>query len=572
MKLILLHILLIQVGLAYGQAYDASPIIYLDNSETDSLIRNKLDISLSSSYYVFLYPLYGAVTTFAPQIIKEYSALKQFNIRKCNEDVLIIFDNTSGLAESKIRRYMKEAFLLSEEDLKKINFVVDNELYHRLNFGGELAKLFYICRSRVAYRKDCKLNSIADEFLPHEQFTVSFESKIKLDFDSMLILEKDNLTTYSDGHLLLLSEIEGNLLDIDVATGNVRTIDLPIVDPELLYCDLIAHSDSQKCDFAKKYHYLSRATNRKTFAVNSVFFQNGYINAFFTIEAYENNSSIYKFLDDNGKWTTFDKGIPILTAYYGLLRIDSNNNAAFIEIENISFNKDIEKYPRFANGVRISEDTFFTTNLYSPTNNKNKSISTFTLKGRNLRFSGDLSGRVSSSLQNKLSYNNIKNFFFDLNDNSYYVYDVAGYVFDLYSGEVQATLFGDGITPNKQESYKTYIEEEKQVNLNYDIHAIGKIFNGEYLIAYYLYNGNPVFEIKDKYLSTQDVIWAKDIPMFQHYAAAKNRKSICFAGNRVHYISLEDDIYYLNTFVVSLTCKPTDNSTAPPHHSSTTTN
>lgn len=539
-----------------AQVFSGSKVIYLDNGKTDSLVRAKYHDQLNSSYYVFLYPLYGAVTTYAPQIIKEYNALKDFKIRKCDEDILFVFDNNSGISERQIRQYMKETFLLDESGLNSIKFIVDETLYHQLNFGGELAKLLYINRSKLAYKNDCKLNSIADQFLPHEMFSITPESKTALNMDSLLVLEKDNLSAYKEGHLLLLSEVKNLILDIDTKNGNVKKVEIPAVDATELYGKLIAHGDTQKYNFAKRYNYLSVNTNRKSFAVNAINYQDGFIYAFFTLEAYERNPGEYKFLDDNGKRTSFRKGIPILTAYYGLMRIDAAGNCSFYEIENITYNKKIEKYPRFASGSRISHDTIFTTNLYSPAlNDTNKAISAFKLGPAELSYIGDLKGATSAKMQSKLSYNNIKNFFIDINHTSYYAYDVSGDIYNLKTGKVRSSFFGDGITPNKKETFKNYMEEDKPVNFNYDIHAVSTIFNGNYLIAYYTYNGSPVFEIKDKYLDTQEVMSAKNIAGFENYISSKYTKSICFSGDHVYYISIEKGTYYLNEFRISQKCQ-----------------
>lgn len=555
MKLFYTFLFLFCAYSATAQVYDGSKIIYLDNGQADSIIRVKYHGQLSTSYYVFLYPLYGAVTTYAPQIIKEYRALENFKIRKCNENVLFVFNNNSGISKKQISKYMKETFLFSDADLNAVRFIVDDSLYEHLNFGGELAKLLYINRSKLAYRNDCKLNSITDIFLPHEELSIAFESKTRLDIDTFLVLEKDNLTKYKNGHLLLLTDVKDLILDIDVSTGTVKKIEIPKVDAVELYCNLIAHGDTQKCNFARRYDHLSLATNRKTFCVNSVNYENGSIYAFFTLEAYEKNPYEYKFLDDNGKRSSFAKGIPILTAYYGLLKIGDNSKTVFYEIENITYNKKIEKYPRFSSGVKISNDTIFTTNLYSPaTNDTNRAISFFRLGQNKLAYTGDLRGRTTSAMQNKLSYNNLKNFFFDINNSSYYAYDISGDIYNLNTGSVRSSFFGDGITPAKKEVFKTYIEEEKQANFNFDIQSLASILNGEYLIAYYSYNGQPLFEIKDKYFYTKDLISAKKIAGFGNYLVSKYRNSICIADDHIYYISIEDDNYYLNNFKISLAC------------------
>jgi hypothetical protein len=536
-------------------------INYIDKGRTDSLIRSKYPgLPLSESYYVFLYPLLGATTTFAPPIIKEYKNLTTDGVKKCDEDILFIFKNNGGIAEHLIPEYFKQVFLMNDEQIKGIRYIVDDNLYDQLNLGGELAKLLYVYRSKLVYHKTCKLHGINSVALPHEAFNIKPGSKTEINGDSIMLLERDPLTRYKPGKLLLLTDVKDMLLEIDIKTAQItHSFSLRNFDPTAFYCRYIARGDTARCNFAASYSERLKSSNRKSLDIMKVVYNYPYIYCFVSVEAFERNKGIYAMHNDENKRVTIKNNESTLTAYGVMLKLDSNFNLVkAVPVQDLAYHKKgiFSTYVVFDEGFAINQTgNVIAQNVFVPTPHVPKpALSSFAFTDTLLRFDFNLKPLASHNEQDKCTSQSLKTFFYSAAGQSYFSYDVFGNIYDLNTGKIVSRLRGDGSEPYKKEVYHAHVEQVFAEKSNYNIHDISGIYGGKYLAAIYRFKGKPILEIKDERLGTVDVIELRKIPGLDKYFRNINRNDILIQDDSLYFISLEHDKYFLNTYLINKAC------------------
>lgn len=556
--LILFFGLIPLLGLAQKQSQNFS-WDFLDFGQADSLIRKAHpELKLSSSYYIFLYPMVGAATTFAPQVIKEMRALNELGIRRSKEDILFIFMNEQGLNPQLIPNYLKEVLLLDEDALKSIKFIVNDQVYHALN-QGELAKLLYIYRSKLVYKRPCKLYGILEKPVPHEIIDLEELPKLQISADSILLLGTDKLISYQTNRLLLQTDIKDALLELNPNTGKMgQSFSLKNYDPTEVYCQLFA-SDSAACAYARQHYPQLKQSNRQALNIYTIKYFDHKIYALVSIEAFEKLKHKYTYWNDEGVKKTKAKETPILSAFGAMMVLDTNFQV--LELYRIddkgSKAKFRLKYPGFDVGFFLSSPTeLYTTNGYLlvlPFLSK-RSIAKFTFskERKEIRFAGNLKGKTSQKTQNKLAFQNLKTFFYSLDGNTYYSYDVYGDIYDLNTGKKASSFTGDGRPPYKKEVYRKFAEDDFEEKLNFEIHAIQPVFDGQFLAAVYKYQNRLILEIKTSSLETVDIIDLSQIPAFENYLSVPYKNNICINNNHLYYLSMDQGKYFLNTFKLNL--------------------
>ena len=163
----------------------------------DSFIRVvHPEIHLSTNFHLFTYPLAGATTTFAPQIIKGMKEITTFPIKRCDEDILFVFDDRGAIAHERIIDYFKKVFLWGDWQINQIKYVFDNQLFSIINKGGELVQQLYFYNGLIQYNKVVKLHSIQEKEIQHAKFSVADEKIIKILDTSTIYQTRDDLIPF----------------------------------------------------------------------------------------------------------------------------------------------------------------------------------------------------------------------------------------------------------------------------------------------------------------------------------------------------------------------------------------
>jgi hypothetical protein len=170
MKIILLIITIFFLHTpSYGQ-FDTS-FYHRDKWEKeqnfDSLIRVELNGKLSNSYYVITYPLLAGTTSWVPQFIKIYNKIK--NTKK---DIVLVFYLDGSLRKKDIPLFMHDLFKLSEEEIKQIKIIYNDNLYETLTENRHLVRLQYYFRRNLYYNEAGKWHKVTVESLPVEKINI----------------------------------------------------------------------------------------------------------------------------------------------------------------------------------------------------------------------------------------------------------------------------------------------------------------------------------------------------------------------------------------------------------------
>lgn len=542
--------------------YFAILSVFVNAQNIDSLIRYRHpELNLSNNFHLFTYPLYGATTTFAPQAIKGMKELTMYPIKKCNEDILFVFDNRGGIAEKQIDEYFRKVFLWNDWQIKQIKYVIDNEIFHIINNGSDLIQQMFFFNGKEQYNKFVKHHTINQKDIQHNTFSIVKQNPIKITKLPTILQTKDKIISINDSATLLNSDIEDRLLKVSLNTGEVlQSFSLAEYDNADLFCRYIANGDTAKCDFAKKYNRKLKDTNRKTIDILATVQYGDYLYCSVSLEVYQENKEKYEYINDEGEKISIPIGKETLTPYLILLKLD--NNFKILDIKKIdeegylNVTKD-ETYFMFDLGFRfISPDTLIAQNTIFSKQRLVSQFSLFSMEKNELKWLTFLPNKIKEKTVDKKAYNNIASFYTTFNGKTYFSYDCEGESYCIEDNKVASKLSGDGIPQFKKEKYMEYAAVTvKGIKENYDIHAVATIQNGEYLAYIYDYQKRVMLlEIKDKQLNTIDIIRIDTDPTIRQYFDDAVLNNMTIINDTIYFITTDGKDYYFNRYKITKDC------------------
>jgi hypothetical protein len=529
---------------------------YPDGSTLDAKVRTRFAGNLSESYFVITYPTIGASTTYVPQFLKAMKNIRSLN--KKNTDVVVVFLNENGLRTQDIERFIREVLRQNGAAYDQLKWVVDQPLYEEIVGERSLLRLLYFYRRNLIYNEAEKWNSIRSYDLPGEYFELQAPKKVALkNIDEALILGTDALIPYKNGQLLLTTDLKDEVLVVDPKTGAVEKL-FKITDYQQatdLYCALHAKGDADKCAYAKKYAEQWEKAGRQALNLRTAQYRANKIYGFYSLEAFESNESKYVFKNDENTTSTIEKGTPVLNGFGGIYVYDiSKDQMQFYALEEPKGQKkNDEVYLNLDSGMYIDkEEHLFTSMSFYPLRKKTEDLAELELGADNIyRVRQFLPPYTDKKTEDYMGYNNVKDFFFLFDNTILMVYDAEGKIYQVGQEKPRSSFYGNGERPYAQQQYKVLADDQTPSKINFEIHAVAPVHEN-YLLSYYVYKGQPVFELKNRIFKTLDVVEAQHIPSFNKYSNSEINYNLLISDNTVYFLSVEADQVFLYQYEVKL--------------------
>lgn len=527
----------------------------------DSFIRVvHPEIHLSTNFHLFTYPLAGATTTFAPQIIKGMKEITTFPIKRCDEDILFVFDDRGAIAHERIIDYFKKVFLWGDWQINQIKYVFDNQLFSIINKGGELVQQLYFYNGLIQYNKVVKLHSIQEKEIQHAKFSVADEKIIKILDTSTIYQTRDDLIPFDKNEILILSDIEDELVKINLTTGEkLGSFSTQNLNSSDVFCRYIAKNDTNKCDFAKKFHDMLKKTNRKTLDIIHVEVCYPYIYCAVSLEEFQKNEEIIKYKNDEGQKKILQSGDRVLTPFLLFLTLDQNLNLiSFKVIDENSYPKyKYNLYSLFGVGFKVIDNkSLIVSNAIEPYR-KNSALSEFSINDTSLFWKEKSIIPTSKEEQKKNSFYNLRTFYFEFANKSLFSYDYFGNIYSITDNKIIYRLAGYGSKPYKNEKYALYAElPVKNEKMNFEIHSIAPILDGKYLAIVYKYKGKiPLLEIIDSSFNTIDVIRLDSHIDLKNYFDLKVSTNLTIMDDKIYILTADKKNYFINSHQIKMVCQ-----------------
>jgi hypothetical protein len=520
--------------------------IHKNIQQLDSLLRNQ-EPFLEENYFVITYSTLSAVSSFGMQLYKAYHSVKNKNTK-----IVLLLSNEGGVRPKDIQALLKRILKINDADLKKILIITNKDIYNYVLQEKHLVRLLYVYRRNVYYDENQKLHTL-NKVLPAPKMNMVSESGVELQgIDSFFLKQGDRLFPYKKDHLLILGDITNVLYDINLKTGVVAPLlDLrKYVTPYDVYTSEIVNWDTAKSNFAKKYNKDLVKKNRQTLQLNQVKFQNELFYGVFSIEVMELNDKNYKYVSDEGDSVNIAKGKPVLSNYLFFFTWDPAKK----ELSSITRIKNPVEDKIYTNadcGFYFSEDTLFTavTRYFAPEREVGH-IGLYKRMNGEIHFNQFIG--PLTKVENEYDYYHTKDFFTKFNKKLLYCYNYLGEICEVGQERKMGQLVGNGEAPYEIEQLRKVSESTVHSKLNYDIHAVESVFNDLYLLFFYQYKDDFLFELKNTALRTVDVINATRITDLKEYlnnAQVINNLTIC--NDKIYYLALNDKGMYLKTLKIN---------------------
>lgn len=526
-----------------GQAFTSSsfsPSIV----NQDSLIKAKLDSTITNSYFVITYPTIGSTTSWAPQFIEIFEKIKTRN-----EDIILVLFNNGGFRDKDISTFLRTSLKLSSEDLKRVKLLINDILYTSLNDGKHLVRLQYYFRGRLLYNEAEKWHkSDTKIFIPESVYLGSpVKRKILLRGDE-LVKERDPVHTLDSNRYLILTDSKNEVIELNRKTGKINIL---ISRQQLqsatdYYCRYITSEDTSACNFAKNNASFVEETMRKTVSIDGITVINSdSLLLFVNIEVFERNTEDFKFTNDEGQKITISKGAPSLNLYSFVIGISPNTNKTTTwYLDELPSSRKYDKYLMPELGVHLAENGFYTTAVGYGTKDEN------TIRVCKLEFSNN-----KMSFSDFLAPNNMfnprlymyhnKSIFFEMFGQTYFSHGCDDNIYLIGRDKAQTSLTGDGTPPYLKERYKTYFENKISEFINFQVQTISPILSEKYLASIMLYKGKPILEIKNRMLKTVDIIELNNYPELKQYFNNPFRTDIMLNEDAIVFKLIENDEMYM---------------------------
>jgi len=272
---------------------------FLDNGETDSLIRQYSPKPLPSSYYVILVDIGLSETTLLPAVRQEYQNVLQ--IAKCNEAIVFVIYNID-IPKRFVKDYLVKRIQIEEKKINQYVIIENNELYEKILNGTILLKNLFIFRHKLCYKKITKFYSITETVLPHERIQILPEEKTLISLDTMLLKANDYIYPFKPGYILIVPDMRPGLISVNLKTGAIENV---YFTDSLDAYDLIKQINQQRknkvdipinrsvSDFYKKI-------GRQTIKIYSVYYDPPFLYCALDVEIpIKNTRNVYLMSENN---------------------------------------------------------------------------------------------------------------------------------------------------------------------------------------------------------------------------------------------------------------------------------
>lgn len=541
--------------IATGQSIDKGyKLKEIGTTHFDSLIRHSLDNEIGSSYFVITYPMAGASTSWGPQFLETYNSVKDEGL-----DIVVIINNEGGYQYSKIKDFFREIIGLPDSTISLLHFVVDDTLYKEVTKNRYLVRLQYYFRGNLYYDQTKKWHKNSILTLPKEQ--VSLENPIKYKIEegeSYFLRLKDPLYFLDSSHLLSLSDATNDILRINLKNGNVASV-LNISErfsASDLFCKYIVPDDSSLCEFSKSREEYVNSTLRKTVSVDGIYpLSKDSLLITINIEVLEKNRSDFQFANDEGVETTFEEGKEVLNVYTLLAYFDiGTEKLTFLPLKDLPEDTSGSLYTMVENGIKESTSNQYISSYidYSIPDSSRIGLVSIELDANVAKQA--IIAQPKAIYSPKLDLFFTKSFIFDFAHQTYFLFNCEPHIYKPGRNAIQSELIGDGFPRLSAETFPSFLEDTVETNIDFLVHSVSPILDGEYLAVFMNYQGRPVLEVKNRMLKTVDVIELNNIPEFFDYIDCKFREDILIANNTLYLKVIDDkDNLYIYAYKIRRT-------------------
>ena len=505
----------------------------------DSIVKNHCPKLEATSYFVITYPTVGASTSWIPQFLDAYNSVKNRN----QEIVLVLF-NSGGYSLRDIPLFFQNIAGLSKSEYQSLHVIINDDVYNTLTGKRYLVRLQYYFRGDLYYDNAEKWHKSKTLLFPKEHVQLSPATEINLTTpDTILIRLKDPVYARDENNVLILADAKNELLNVDLKSGQTTSL-LNISDrftASELFCKYIVPGDSGRCNYSTTKEASVTQTQRKTISVDGIT-QIDSINALLVvnIEVLEKNSEEYVFKNDEGIPTKFDVGQPVLNLYTLLAQFNyESKELSFKKLKEMAVSPNHDYYLMVENGTKIQNQHLISSTIdYGVPDSLKLSVVDFIA-------SDSLYTPILSTPRNiydsKLDMFYTKSFFYNFAGQIYFSYNCSPHIYVLGRSKLQSSFIGNGKAPQVEEKFPKFLEDTTETLLNFRIHNVETILDGEFLCAFINYQNSPTIEIKNRMLKTVDVLDLSQYPEFANYNSCTFREDIFIKYDRIFMKKIDEN-------------------------------
>lgn len=307
------------IGRVYSQ--ELEEFVFLDNGETDSLIRRYAPKPLPSSYYVLMADVGVSETTLLPQTRQRYQEIVK--MLKCNETIVFVISN-NAFPSRFLPEYFETSFEISKKQQEQYVIIESEELFRKLLNGTWLEKHMYIFRHKLCYREVSKNNRVTNR-LPHERFVIKPAEKVVISPDKLLFKAgTDGIFPFKPGYVVIAPDLRPELLCVNISTGVIENrLLVDTLDPYTILQNLNQKrknklglpSNRSLSDFYKKI-------GRHTLSLPFVYYEAPYLYCVVDMEVPIKNKQTQIVKNEDNEYYERPKGGYELTPFTAFLVLD----------------------------------------------------------------------------------------------------------------------------------------------------------------------------------------------------------------------------------------------------------
>lgn len=538
---------------------------FLDNGETDSLIRQYSPKPLPSSYYVILVDIGLSETTLLPAVRQEYQNVLQ--IAKCNEAIVFVIYNID-IPKRFVKDYLVKRIQIEEKKINQYIIIENNELYEKILNGTILLKNLFIFRHKLCYKKITKFYSITETVLPHERIQILPEEKTLISLDTMLLKANDYIFPFKPGYILLLPDMRPGLISVNLKTGAIENV---YFTDSLDAYDLIKQINQQRknkvdipinrsvSDFYKKI-------GRQTIKIYSVYYDPPFLYCALDVEIpIKNNRNVY-LMSENNEYYLRPKGGYLLTPILTLLVLDEKLKVKDWIVPAYNFPMD-SIFLAGIMGFMVKNNEFYTMvfreNIQNDTlqNVYHVWVSKFLLQQSTYTNESKLFNYNDEESNKEGTYGGT-NFFVSFKDKILFTSIWRNHWLQIYPS-FKKFPFNPFLSYQPKPDYIkpehiSYQDTIEKLFTNYTVLASNKVLDKYLATIYQFQKSNIILEIRDSNMQIVDVIDLSHLdPLtFRPTFKFSQKSSLCIHDNSIIILSLENEQIYLKRYKLEeIQCK-----------------
>lgn len=534
----------------YGQSITPSyRSIHTTSLDFDSIIKTHCTTLTSSSYFVITYPTVGASTSWIPQFLDAYNSIKDRE-----EEIVLVLYNSGGYSPNDIPQFFQQIAGLSKAEYEALHVIINDDVYNTITAKRYLVRLQYYFRGHLYYDNAEKWHKSKTVLFPKEHVTLNTTNNIKLNKpDSTLIRLKDPMYVRDKNNLLVLSDAKNSLLNVDISTGKVEPLlnISSIYKASQLFCKYIVPHDTGRCNYAVSKEKSVNATQRKTISVDGVIpIDQQTALLVVNIEVLEKNTEKYEFKNDEGQATTFDIGQPVLNLYTLTASFNYFSGALSFKVMNEIESSDNHDYYIMLENGAMTTKTDITCAALDYGTSDSTTISIVKLAVNDSSLIPSLATEPQGIFDPKLDLFYTKTFLYPFAGQTYFSFNCSPNIYLLGRDKTQSKFIGNGEAPFTKEQYPQYLEDTTKTFVNFRVHTIQPILDGEFLCAYINYKNMPMLEIKNRMLKTVDIIDLSTNKDFVDYNSCTFREDILIYNDRIYFKTIRDNNLFLTSYEI----------------------